>query len=315
MAVQVWLRIRLPDEWVRQLQDSMPACEFRRATDAEADPAWLQEVAVVYAGMPLSDDLVQRMPRLQWVHAAWAAVGRFLVPAMMERPIQVSSSKGIHGPPFAEYGLACIFALARELPRYCQDQAARRWAPATPPMVAGQTLGIIGLGTIGRELAWRAKALGMRVIATKATVDGKPDFVDALGPPDYLPTLLREADFVVLSAPDVPSTFNLLGEAELRLMKPTAYLINIAPKQAVREELLVRALREGWIGGAALDALPREPLPPESELWGLPNVLITPRVAGPEFQWDRLLPIFTRNLECFLAGEPLPNGVDKAKGY
>jgi phosphoglycerate dehydrogenase-like enzyme len=311
----VWLRLRLPDEEVRRLEEGAPGCAFRRVTDAEADPDWLRDVEVVYAGSPLPNELVERMPKLQWIHAAWAAVGWFLCPAVMARPIQVSSSRGIHGPPFAEFALTCVLTLAKWLPRYWEDKAQRRWEPVAPGLIAGQTLGIVGLGTIGSELARRAKCLGLRVVATKRRVGTKPEYVDELGPPEYLPDLLREADFVVLTAPDVASTRHMLGEAELRAMKPSAHLVNISPKQAIEEQLLVRALKEGWIAGAALDALPREPLPPESELWSLPNVIITPRIGAPEFEWDLLVPIFERNLRCFLAGQPLPNAVDKAWGY
>ncbi len=230
MTLEIWLRLRLPPEYVRKVQAAAPACTFRQVADPDADPAWLAEVAAVYAGAPLPAGLIQRMPRLRWIHAAWAAVGRFLNPAVMARPIQVSSSRGIHGPPFAEFALACILALGKRLPQYWHDQQNRRWAPDAAGLLAGQTVGIVGLGTVGSELAWRAKALGFRVIATRRTVTTRPDFVDELGPPEWLPTLLREADYVVLCAPDVQSTVGLLGEPELRAMKPTAYLINIAPK-------------------------------------------------------------------------------------
>jgi phosphoglycerate dehydrogenase-like enzyme len=232
------------------------------------------------------------------------------------RPIQVTGSKGIHGTVFSEFALACIFALSKKLPECFEAQRQKEWQKLVPTEVEGTTLGIIGLGTAGSELARKAKALGMRVIATKRSMTAKPDCVDELGTPDFLPRLLAESDFVVLLLASVPSTFNIIGENELRLMKESAYLINLTGGRAIEEALLVRALKEGWIAGAALDAFARQPLPEDSELWSLPNVIITPRIGGIASQkWPALLPIFIDNLKRFVAGEPLRNLVDKELGY
>jgi len=185
-----------------------------------------------------------------------------------------------------------------------------------PTEVEGKTLGIVGLGTAGSDLTRKAKALGFRVFATKRTETAKPDFVEHLGTPEFLPQLLAESDFVVLLLASVPSTFNIIGENELRRMKPSAYLINLTGGRAIDEALLVRALKEHWIAGAVLDAFARQPLPTDSELWSLPNVIITPRIAGiTSEKWSALLPIFRENLQRFIAGEPLRNIVDKRLGY
>jgi phosphoglycerate dehydrogenase-like enzyme len=156
----------------------------------------------------------------------------------------------------------------------------------------------------------------MRVFAIKRTSAFKPEFVDQLGTREFLPQLLAESDFVVLLLASVPSTFNMIGEHELRNMKPSAYLINLTGGRAIEEHLLVRALEERWIAGAVLDAFARQPLPQESALWRLPNVIITPRIAGlTSEKWSALLPIFTENLQRFMAGKPLRNLVDKELGY
>jgi phosphoglycerate dehydrogenase-like enzyme len=140
--------------------------------------------------------------------------------------------------------------------------------------------------------------------------------VDELGGPDFLPGLLAQADFVVLCLASIPSTERILGEKELRAMKRSAYLINLTGGKGIEETLLVRALKEKWIAGAALDAFARQPLPPDSELWELPNVLISPRIGGATAQrWDLLMPIFTENLKRFMSGQPLRNLVDKERGY
>ena len=236
--------------------------------------------------------------------------------AVKARPIQVTGSKGIHGGVFSEFALACIFALAKKLPQCLAAQHQAKWQRLIPEEIAGKTLGIVGLGTVGSELAAKAKALGLRVIATKRTLTPKPPTVDELGPPEFLAALLPQSDFVVLSLASVPSTENILREQELRSMRKSAYLINLTGGKTIEEQLLIRALKQRWIAGAALDAFARQPLPADSELWRLPNVIISPRIGGvTEQKWAPLLPIFTENLKRFVAGEPLSNVVNKELGY
>jgi phosphoglycerate dehydrogenase-like enzyme len=195
-------------------------------------------------------------------------------------------------------------------------QQHKQWQRLQPLEIEGQTIGIVGLGVAGSELARKAKALGMRVIATKRSPIDKPDYVDELGGPELLPHLLSQSDFVVLLLASVPSTFNIIGENVLRMMKRSAYLINLTGGRAVEETLLVRALKEKWIAGAALDAFAKQPLQEDSELWHLPNVIITPRIAGITSQkWPVLLPIFQDNLRRFIDDRPLRNVVDKELGY
>jgi len=316
MAPRIWLRVTLPEKELAGLQKSAPNCDLRQATDASVDPQWLREVVGVFTEEPLPDALVHQMPNLKWLHVTRGGVGAYLTPAINARPIQVTGSKGIHGTVFSEFALACIFALAKKLPQCMEAQNATEWRKLTPLEVEGKTLGIVGLGTAGAELARKAKALGLRVVATKRTVAAKPDCVDELGTPDFLPRLLAQSDFVVLLLASVPSTVNIVGEKELRAMKESAYLINLTGGRAVEEKLLVRALKEGWIAGAALDAFARQPLPADSELWRLPNVIITPRIAGiTSEKWPPLMPIFRENLQRFISGQPLRNVVDKELGY
>ncbi|MGH7834420.1 MAG: D-2-hydroxyacid dehydrogenase, partial [Candidatus Binatia bacterium] len=217
---------------------------------------------------------------------------------------------------FSEFALACMLALAKKLPQCWEAQSRRKWERQTAEGLEGKTLGIVGLGTVGTALAQKAKALGLRVIATKRTVTEKPDEVDELGPPEFLPALLAQSDFVVLCLASIPSTVNMIGETELRSMKKSACLINLTGGKVIEEKLLVRALKEKWIAGAALDAFPRQPLPEDSELWGLPNVIVTPRIGGQAAQnWALLLPIFIDNLNRYIAGAGLRNLVDKELGY
>jgi phosphoglycerate dehydrogenase-like enzyme len=313
---RIWIRFDLPPEGLAALRAAIPGCDFRHGDDAAADADWLQEVDGVFSEEPLPDELCRRMDDLKWLHVTRGGVNAYLTAEIKRRPIQVTSSKGIHGEPFSEFALACIFALAKRLPQCWQAQRERQWQRLIPESVEGKTLGIVGLGTIGMTLAQKAHSLGFRIIATKRTVNGKPDFVNELGGSEFLPALLHESDFVVLSLASVPSTVDIIGETELRLMKQSAYLINLTGGKAIEERVLVRALKERWIAGAALDALPRQPLPDDSELWHLSNVIITPRIGGiTSRKWNLLLPIFTENLRRFVAGEPLQNVVNKDVGY
>jgi hypothetical protein len=159
---------------------------------------------------------------LRWLHVTRGGVNTYLTPAVKARSIQVTGSKGIHGAVFSEFALACILALAKKLPQ-CMDAQKRKQSQRLQPFeIEGQTIGIVGLGVAGSELARKAKALGMRVIATKRSLIDKPDCVDELGGPELLPRLLSQSDFVVLLLASVPSTFNIIGENELRMMKPSA---------------------------------------------------------------------------------------------
>lgn len=316
MSLKIWLRVKLPEKELTSLRQDFSDCDVRQIDDAAIDTQWLRAVEGVFTEEALPDALVQQMPNLRWLHVTRGGVNAYLTPSVKARPIQVTGSKGVHGTVFSEFALACIFAFAKKLPDCIEAQKQKHWQKLQPIEVAGQTLGVVGLGTAGTELARKAKALGMRVIATKRTATAKPDDVDQLGTAEFLPQLLAHSDIVVLLLASVPTTFNIIGEKELRLMKNSAYLINLTGGRAIDERLLVRALKEGWIAGAALDAFARQPLPQDSELWTLPNVIITPRIAGITSQkWPALLPIFRENLRRFIAGEPLQNLVDKGLGY
>jgi phosphoglycerate dehydrogenase-like enzyme len=316
MTYRVWLRLELPKDEFMSLRDSAIGCEFWWGRDEEMSEEQLTQIDAVFTEEPLPDSLTTRMTNLKWLHVTRGGASAYLTPTVKARPIQVTGSKGIHGAAFSEFALACIFALAKKLPACLRAQQEKKWRKLTTEQVAGKTLGIVGLGTVGTELAVKAKALGLNIIATKRTVASKPEFVDKLGGPGYLPLLLAQSDFVVLSVASIPSTENIIGETELRAMKKTSYLINLTGGNAISERLLVKALKEHWIAGAALDAFQRQPLPEDSELWSLPNVMISPRIGGiPAQKWPLLLPIFIDNLKRFLAGEPLRNVVDKELGY
>lgn len=313
---RVWIRIHdLPEVWVDELKKSVAGVEFWRGKDDDAQPERISKVEVVFTNSELADSLVHRMISLKWVQFTRGSAFELISPALRQSPVGVSVIRGIDGVQFSEFAFAAILAWAKRFPHFFRAQQEKRWDMIMPLEIAGMTLGILGLGAIGSEIARKAKAFGMRILGIKRTMTPKPDFIDELWTPDRLPDLLSQSDFFVISTPSSPETFGLLGLDELKLMKKTAYLINLTGGRVIKEEHLVYALKEGWIAGAALDAFPQQPLPSDSALWALPNVLITPRIGGFSPQrWKRLIPVFVENLKKFVSGQPM-DLIDKKLGF
>jgi phosphoglycerate dehydrogenase-like enzyme len=224
MPQHIWLRVKLPERELLSLQEDFPGCRLCVGDDDTIDSQSLREIEGVFTEEALPDELVEQMPRLRWLHVTRGGVNAYLTTAIKSRPIQVTGSKGIHGTVLSEFALASIFALAKKLPGAIEAQKLKRWQKLAPVEIAGKTVGIIGLGTAGSELARKAKALGVRVLATKRTAMVKPDYADELGTSEFLPELLSQSDFIVLLLASVPSTFNMIRENELRKMKRSAYL-------------------------------------------------------------------------------------------
>ncbi|HLY15024.1 MAG TPA: D-2-hydroxyacid dehydrogenase [Candidatus Limnocylindrales bacterium] len=281
------------------------------------------------------DRLLARTPRLAWVHSATAGVERVLTPASRQRGLVITNARGVFSQPIAEYVLMMILAVSRRLPQLLELQRERTWQPLEGAELGDVTVGVVGLGSIGRAVARLATAFGCRVIATRrrsevGSAAGAVSGPDAgvasdagddlalsrvLGP-EGLPELLAESDFVVLAAPLTPTTENLIDDAALEAMKPGAWLINVARGRLVDERALLRAAREGQIGGAILDTFRDEPLPATSPFYGLDNVIVTPHTSWSSGRvLDRSMELFTTNLRRFAKGEPLANVVDPAAGY
>ena len=253
--------------------------------------------------------------QLRWIQLTSAGAEQLLPARSRLDHVVVTNTRGIHVDLMADYALATMIMLNMHMPRFFADQQVRRWEQRLSVPLAGKTLGVIGAGAIGAEIARRGAAFGMHVIAVKRTpgpVDGAAEVVT----PDGLHGVLGRSDFVVLVVPVTAATRGMIGEAELRQMKPTAFLVNIARGSVVDEPALVHALRKQWIAGAALDVFEEEPLPADSPLWALPNALLTPHVAGePADYARRVAEIFVDNLTRFRRGEPFRNVVDFERGY
>ncbi|HET9985163.1 MAG TPA: D-2-hydroxyacid dehydrogenase [Longimicrobiales bacterium] len=261
--------------------------------------------------------------RLRWVHSGSAGVRSTLYPEMRESDVVLTNSAGIHGPPIAETVLGMVLYFARGLDFGVAAQHEGRWnqepfyRPGSPLReVSGATLGILGLGGIGRDVASRALALGMRVLASRRRPGEAPAGVELALGEDGLSRVLRESDYVVVALPDTPDTRGLLSAARLDEMRPDAVLINISRGTVVDEGALAERLAAGRLRGAGLDVFEKEPLSPDSPLWRLPNVLILPHVSpvSPRF-WRREAELILENIRRYLEDRPLLNVVDKRSGY
>jgi len=267
---------------------------------------------------PSPEALRRDAPNLRWIQLTSAGVDRAARSGLIGSEILVTSASGLHATPIGEYVVAVMLMFCKGANRFVRAQERREWLRFMPQELYGKTVGVVGLGNIGREVARLAQAFGCRIIATRRSAgerDGDAG-VDRLLPASALHELLAESDFVVLAVPLTTETRHLIGEAALRAMRPSAVLINIARGPVVNEAALVRALKEGWIGGAGLDVFEQEPLPPESELWGMENVILSPHISGgTEIYNQRAVSIFCENLRRYLAGERLRNLADPARGY
>jgi phosphoglycerate dehydrogenase-like enzyme len=277
------------------------------------------------------DRLLVRAPNLKWVHSATSGVERALTPAALERGLVVTNARGVFSRPIAEYVLMMILSVSRRLPQLLELQRERTWQPLEGAELRDVTVGIVGLGSIGRAVGALATAFGCRVVAVRRRSEAGSEpsaaaseedrsfgevMLDRVGGPETLPELLSESDFIVLAAPLTPETEEMINDRTLALVKPGAWLINVARGKLIDERALIRALRDGPLGGAVLDTFRDEPLPPMSSFYDLPNVIVTPHTAWSSGRvLDRSVELFCDNLRRFATGEPLLNVVDPAAGY
>ncbi|BBB92353.1 MAG TPA: D-2-hydroxyacid dehydrogenase [Methylomusa anaerophila] len=274
------------------------------------------DILVTWGGAD-TQPLYLQARRLKWIHALSAGVENLLFPEIQKSDIILTNSKGIHGIPVSEHVLAMILSFTRGLNLSARYQTEQKWQRAPLDEIFEKTIGIIGLGSIGREIAKKSKALGMHVLAYKQQVTTEL-FVDKLYPADNqnLRDMLSRSDFVVVALPLTEATKELICLEHFQCMKPSAYFFNIARGSIVKEADLILALEQKIIQGAGLDVFEKEPLPDTSPLWNMPNVIITPHIAAlsPAYL-DRALKLFVDNLTRFTQGRDMLNVIDKAKGY
>ena len=269
------------------------------------------------------DRILARTPRLMWVHSATAGVERVLTPAALERGLAITNARGVFSDPIAEYVLMMILAVSRRLPLLMELQREKTWQPLEGREMADVTVGIVGLGSIGRRVAELALTMGARVVAIRRQADTEASdeddeltaLIDML-PVDGINELMAQSDFIVLALPLTADTTNMFNAELLAHAKPGAWLVNIARGALVDDRALIRAVREGRLGGAVLDAFREEPLPADSELYTTSNIIVTPHTSWSSGRvLDRSIELFCENLERFRRGEPLANLVDPNAGY
>jgi phosphoglycerate dehydrogenase-like enzyme len=301
-----------------RLTQAHPDLEFRYCVERESYLANVPAAEIIFSKQ-FPPGALELAKKLRWVQAGTAGVNHLLAAGIAKGGILLTNARGAHGTPIAEQTLALMFAFANRLPTLVRAQAERlpvaRQVIAEKFELAGQTLCVIGLGDIGGALAAKAKLLGMRVIGVRRTTTPCAG-LDAQFTPAQLPAALPQADHVALCLPLTPATTALIGESELRLMRPTAYIYNVGRGASIEPNALIRALQAGWIAGAGLDVTDPEPLPDDSPLWGMANVILAQHTSGSSpYNADRITQIFLENLDRYRRNELLNNVVDTVQGY
>jgi phosphoglycerate dehydrogenase-like enzyme len=320
------MKVLILPEWAEpacnSLRDRHPGIEIKVARSAAEANDHMREAEVLF-GYPTSEQF-DSASNLKWIQTSDAGMeGLFgQVPQVAESQVTVTNARGAGAPMIGEHALALMFALSRQLPRFWRDKQKHLWdqdgALDAVEFLGDKTVGVVGLGKSGREIAWRCRAMGMRVLAVdREAIDADPsvEFVWTL---ERLPDLLGESDYVVVTVPFSEANASLIGQSELSVMKRSARLIVTSRGRVFDNEALVTALKQGTIAGAAIDTVETEPLSAQSELWDLPNLIITPHIAGnaEKVMLDkRTFAIFEENLSRYLGSRPLLNVVDKLKQY
>jgi phosphoglycerate dehydrogenase-like enzyme len=328
-------RIRQVDERLRILycEDLVPPPrwpgdhtgppEWRRSREGEEEfLAMLWEAEVLY-DFPRGHvkDLVRVAPRLRWVQASMAGAGEVAQKArLQDADVVVTTASGVYSGPLAEFVMMSLLAHVKDLDRLQRNKAEKRWREAHTDTLYGKTLCVVGMGSIGRAVAARAQPFGMRIVGVKRTVqedDAAWGYADELYTRSALHKALREADYVVVTLPGTPDTYRLLDAEAISAMKRGAYFVNVGRGKVVDEGALVEALKSGHLSGAALDVFEEEPLPEESLLWKLPNVIVSPHSTDnvPGLTNDLQTELFCTNLRHYLDGKPLINELDKKLLY
>jgi phosphoglycerate dehydrogenase-like enzyme len=333
--ISVLITYPFPEPLIARLEavSSRLHIQVRQARPFEEIEDSLAQVEILYTNHTLPRP--EQAPKLRWVQFHYAGVDEVADHPLFQSHVLFTTVSGIHVVAMAEYVMAHILTFAHRLPRMLEDKAHGAWSLERldrymPDELRGATLGIVGYGSVGRQVARLASAFGMQVLAVKRnamdptdsgytlpdTGDPAGDIPERIYPPQALRSFLSECDYVVLTVPLTDETYHMIDADALAAMRQEAILINVARGAVVDESALVEALQEGLIGGVALDVFEEEPLPPDSPLWTLPNALISPHVAGFMPHYDECATdLFAENLGRYLAGQPLINLVDKERGY
>lgn len=336
-TINVLITLPLPEQLVAKVRNVSPRLKVtvmkaRKVEDIPEDQ-W-RTVEVLYTNQVLPEP--EKAPKLRWIQFHWAGVEQVVDAPILHKPEVVATTlSGAAASQIAEYILMMLLALGHHLPELIANQRRSewpkdRWERFAPRELRGSTVGIIGYGSIGRQVARLLHEFGTQILATKRDVmrpedrgymppdmgDPEASYVRRLYPPEALHAMLRECDFVIVTVPFTPQTRHLIGSEELAVLKSSAYLVDVSRGGVINHSALIPALRDHRIAGAALDVFPEEPLPADSPLWKMPNVIITPHISGVTAHYDeRAVELFIENLERYLSEQPLYNRIVPERGY
>ncbi len=307
------------DEMTRGWIESYRATGSRDLPDLD-EGAFQRQVgdAEVIFGLRLPKNITEVAPKLAWVHIYGAGVDYLAGTGILEKGIRLSNSSGINAPPIAEFVLMYMLMHVKQMMKRVEAQRQQQWVRYVNDELRERTLGIVGPGRIGAAVAQRAAAFEMRVLAARRafTPGERLPHIDEVYPRQRLHEMLAQCDFVVLAVSLTDATRGMFGEAEFGAMKPGSVFMNVSRGGTVDQQALTRALKDGHLGGAGLDVFDPEPLPPDDELWGLPNVIVTPHNSGGiRTHAERATEFFCQNLQRYVDGQPLENQIDPEVGY
>lgn len=312
----------IPDTHVARLREQFPDIEFIQPPTLDDAKTVINDIDVAFTPF-LTKDLVAAAAKLEWVHSSAAAVeGLLPLGDLAARGIAVTNSRGVQAIPIAEHVMGGLLVLARKYDRLLEAQREHRWIQNDllhdwPWLLHGKRMTIVGLGTIGIEVAKRAHAFGINVTGVRRRMsEHRHAYLDRVVTPNHLNEALENCDILMLSAPGVSATQGMIGAEQIAMLNRGAILVNVARAQLVNEAAMRAALQSGQLGGAVLDVFEQEPLEPDNPLWSTPNVVLTPHSSGfRASHWDEVTELFAQNLRHFIAKEPLKNVVDHAQGY
>lgn len=316
---RVVVSAELTEDAMHQLREAHPGIVFDVVEDPAAEDGFGDADAII--GWRLTSEQLENSPRLQWLQTTSAGVERVLTPEMIDRGIVITNASGVHSVSISEHLMAMMLAFGRCLPLLMKNQQRHTWRDenlrAEVFELYGQTLMIVGVGDIGIALGNRAAAFGMKVIGVRRRTDlPQPDSFDEIVSTDDLTKRLPEADHVAICLPLTDATRGLVGTEQIQAMKPGAFIYNIGRGPIIDQEALLQALESGRLGGAGLDVTDPEPLPEDSPLWDMPNVLITAHTSGSSpVYWRRASEIVVENVSRWQHGEALNNVIDIEQGY
>ncbi len=317
---QVLFLSKISPENIKKVEEVDPGIKVYTAKSVTEANDLLPKIDIVASlGWEFPKEAFVKAENLKWIHSLSAGVDALFYPEFLESDVLLTNSRGVYDVPVAEHAFALLTSLTRGIDRFYRFQMERVWKRSTITEMDGKVMGIIGLGSIGREIAKKAKlAYNMEVIATKKRVRGNEPNVDRILPADEVDELLRVSDFVVVATALTKETEGMIGADEFKTMKDTAYIVNIARGKVIQSKAILEALNKGWIAGAGLDVTDPEPLPSKDPLYEAPNLIITPHMgaqAPQDRHEQRTVQVFTKNLRAFMDNESMPTLVDRERRY